>query len=492
MPPLLASKRAWRLLSRTIDPSRSSRFSHSLQQNKHLGLGLRIHANCNLYQGARVAPTFLAKCVDSKRFRSTVPTLPLPDIETRLANLTMAQINAIAALTESVQGLSLSAIAEQYPTAHPEVNPLDIYRVHLSNVLSEIAGAGKDVVYSVIMWTSSLEKGDFQVAVPAMRIKGKKPDVLATEWVDKFPEDDPLFCKPTANGPIMTFFIKTEPLTQAVLPMIRESGDAYGKNRYHGLRDPKDPSQGQKRMIVEFSSPNVAKPFHAGHLRSTIIGAFLANLYEGAGWNVRRINYLGDWGKQYGLLALAYQMYGDEEALRSDPIDHLFKLYVRISAEMEAEKNKIEEERKEGKDVSSQEANSLDEQARGYFKRMSDQDETVLDLWRRLRDLSIARYKLTYARLNIEFDEFSGESQVSETSMAKYAELMEQKKLTKSDGGASLIDFTELVPGKPGKQLGKAVVRKKDGTALYLTRDIGELFGRVSHILNLGRSVTRN
>jgi len=112
--------------------------------------------------------------------------------------------------------------------------------------------------------------------------------------------------------------------------MIRQQAESYGANSLVGLKDQKDPSKGQKRIIVEFSSPNIAKPFHAGHLRSTIIGGFLANLYELTGWDVIRINYLGDWGKQYGLLALGFEKYGNEEALKKDPINHLYELYVQI------------------------------------------------------------------------------------------------------------------------------------------------------------------
>lgn len=260
--------------------------------------------------------------------------------------------------------------------------------------------------------------------------------------------------------------------------MIHHFGAEYGNNKFLGLKDPKDSSKGKKRMIVEFSSPNIAKPFHAGHLRSTIIGGFLANLYQGAGWDVVRINYLGDWGKQYGLLALAFEKYGDEEALNKDPINHLFQLYVRINTEMTAEKEQIEKRKQEGEDVSELEANSLDEQARRYFKKMTDRDPEALAQWKRFRDLSIARYQDTYARLNIHFDEYSGESQVSEEAMDKVGKEMEAKGICKEDKGAMIVNFQELVPGKEGKRLEKPIVKKKDGTALYLTRDISELLGR--------------
>ncbi|RFU77440.1 arginyl-trna synthetase [Trichoderma arundinaceum] len=390
----------------------------------------------------------------------------------------MAQPAGIDQLTALVNGLSLDSIAEKYPQAHPEINPLDLYRAHVSNILAGISGVDSQIIYPAINWTTGLDKGDFVLAVPALRIKGEKPDALATKWAEEFPKDDPLFDKPTTSGPFMSFYLKGSPLSNSLIPLIRNLGEEYGRNRFNGLRDPKDPSQGKKRIIVEFSSPNVAKPFHAGHLRSTIIGSFLANLYEGSGWEVVRMNYLGDWGKQYGLLALAYEKYGNEEALKKDPIDHLFKLYVQINAEMTSEKESIEAQKKEGKDVSELEANSLDEQARRYFKRMTDREEDVLQQWQIFRDLSIARYKETYARLNITFDKYSGESQVSEEAMAKIAIEMEEKGISRVDNGAVLVDFTKLLPGKEGKRLGVTVIRKKDGTALYLTRDICELLGR--------------
>lgn len=409
---------------------------------------------------------------------------------------TMASNAGIEHLSTYVKDLSLADISTKYPNCHPDVNPLDFYRAHLANVLHGITGVDHKIIYPNLQWTSGLDKGDFSLAAPSLRVKGKKPDELAKEWVDKvsrphgrqypslsnysplqFPED-PLFEKPTVQSYFIAFFCKGAPLTQSILPQVRQLGQEYGQNRYLGLRDPSDPSKGKKKIIVEFSSPNIAKPFHAGHLRSTIIGGFLANLYEGAGWDVTRINYLGDWGKQYGLLALSFEKYGDEEALKRDPINHLYELYVRINAELTAEKAAIEEQKKEGKDVADLEANSLDEKARQYFKKMTDRDEAALAQWKRFRDLSILRYKETYARLNIHFDDYSGESQVPEEAMEEVAQQMAERKLTSEDNGALLVNFAELLPGKEGKRLERPIVKKRDGTALYLTRDISELLGR--------------
>ena len=231
-------------------------------------------------------------------------------------------------------------------------------------------------------------------------------------------------------------------------------------------------------MVVEFSSPNIAKPFHAGHLRSTIIGGFLSNLYEGVGWDVVRLNYLGDWGKQYGLLALAFERYGDEAALEADPIQHLFELYVRINGELTAEKEEIERLKERGEDASRILKEGLDEQARRYFKAMCDNDTKAIQTWERFRKLSITKYEKAYARLNIHFDEYSGESKVKPESMADVEKQLEEKGLSESSEGATIIDFSKHVPGKPGKSLGKALLRKRDGTSLYLTRDIGAMFER--------------
>lgn len=295
----------------------------------------------------------------------------------------------------------------------------------------------------------------------------------------QFPESA-LVEKPIAAGPFLQFWFKPGPLTKLVIPMVQTRGPKYGQNPAHGLKDPSDPSKGVKRILVEFSSPNIAKPFHAGHLRSTIIGGFLANLYQGAGWDVVRVNYLGDWGKQYGLLALGFEKYGDEAKLTADPINHLYDIYVKINKDMSDEKEKMEALRAAGDTAAADELNNtgVDERARKYFKMMVDGDESALDQWRRFRDLSILRYKDTYARLNIHFDWYSGESQVPESKMAEAAQTLAEKGIGEDSNGAVIIDFTKHVPGKAGKSLEKPIIRKRDGTALYLTRDISELLER--------------
>ena len=294
----------------------------------------------------------------------------------------------------------------------------------------------------------------------------------------QFPES-PLVHKPSSAGTFLQFFFKVDKLAQILIPLILKRDKTFGQNQYLGLKDPQDESKGRKRIIVEFSSPNIAKPFHAGHLRSTIIGGFLSNLYEGTGWDVIRVNYLGDWGKQYGLLALGFEKYGSEEALKADPIQHLFEIYVKINVDLTAEKAEIKKLEEAGKDASQLKNEGLDEQARRYFKAMTDNDEKALAQWAHFRDLSITRYKETYARLNIHFDDYSGESQVKQEKMDETAEKLAEKGISEESEGAVIIDFTKHVPGKPGKSLERPIIKKKDGTALYLTRDISEMLQRV-------------
>lgn len=262
----------------------------------------------------------------------------------------------------------------------------------------------------------------------------------------------------------------------------------YGTNANIGLRDPNDPSKGKKRVIVEFSSPNIAKPFHAGHLRSTIIGGFLANLHTIMGWEVIKINYLGDWGKQYGLLANGYKLYGNEDELVKDPINHLFDVYVKINKDVGEEEGPIKElkdqiklKKERGEHVADLEKKlealvdvSNDEKARRYFKSMEDGDEEALSLWKRFRDLSIQKYRETYARLNIDFDYYSGESQITAESLSSSYQMMEKAGVSEQSEGAIIIDFSK----HGAKKLGKAIVVRKDGTPLYLTRDIGAILER--------------
>ncbi|KAI0142968.1 arginyl-tRNA synthetase [Xylariaceae sp. FL1272] len=382
-----------------------------------------------------------------------------------------------ARLSARLSSLSLAPL-DEFPNCYPELNPQDIYRSHITSLLHTVTGVDKKIIYNALQWTTSLDKGDMMLAVPALRVKGKPQD-LADKWLADWPES-PLVEKPVAQGPFIPFFFKPAPLTDFLIPAARKLGRAFGNNSANGLKDPTDPSKGKKRILIEFSSPNIAKPFHAGHLRSTIIGGFLANLYTALGWDVVRINYLGDWGKQYGILAVGYEKYGSEEKLTKDPINHLFEIYVRTNKDIAEEKEAADKLKADGKTDEAQTLldNGTDEKARKYFKLMVDGDKDAVALWQRMRDLSIEKYKQTYSRLNIHFDEFSGESQVSEDAMNAAAKKMLDMGIAEESEGALIVDFSKHVPGKAGKALEKPIIRRKDGTALYLTRDISELLNR--------------
>lgn len=389
-------------------------------------------------------------------------------------------------LANVLQKVGLDAVPQQ-PNTYPTLNPFDIFRAHITDLLSQQTGVDKAIIYPTLAWTAKPENGDLQLAVPALRLKRKDLKEFAKEIGDGFPES-PLIEKVIVNGTWVGFFFKPAALTALVVPQILKAGPSYGFNHNLGLKDISNPDSGRKKVIVEFSSPNIAKPFHAGHLRSTIIGGFLANLYEGAGWEVIRMNYLGDWGKQYGVLAVGFDRFGSEQELANNPIGHLYDVYVAISKiskeeeeQLKALKENLTKAGQEGTEKSELEAKiksieteGVDQSARDYFKRMVDGEQKALDIWKKFRDLSIVKYKETYARLNIRYDVYSGESQVKDQSMEDASKIMLEKGVSENSEGAVIVDFQK----KGFKKLGKAIVKKKDGTSLYLTRDIGAVFER--------------
>ncbi|KAK3936176.1 arginyl-tRNA synthetase [Diplogelasinospora grovesii] len=360
-----------------------------------------------------------------------------------------------------------------FPSAFPDLNALDRYRVAIATELARIANVAPNLVYAGLDRASTLDFGDLVFAVPRLRVKGIKPQDLAQKLACELKLEG---VQPAVVDDIyLRFFFSPSTFMSSLLPQILTQGARYGLNPNVGLRDPSDPSAGRKRMIVEFSSPNIAKKFHAGHLRSTIIGGFLANLFQGSGYDVVRMNYLGDWGRQYGLLACGWQKYGSEEEFARDPIDHLFQVYVKINGDFAPEEEAYKAAKARGEDTAHLENQGLLGEAKRYFARMEEGDQDALALWRRFRDISIQRYRETYARLNIHFDEYSGESQVGQETMGKAEEILKEKGVAETDKGAEIIDF-----GKHGaKKLGVAIVRNRNGTSNYLLRDVGAAMQRM-------------
>ncbi|KAH8648316.1 hypothetical protein BGZ60DRAFT_222237 [Tricladium varicosporioides] len=372
---------------------------------------------------------------------------------------------------------SPQVLTSSSPTSHnqttPPNNPIDIFRSHISDLLSKLAGVEAGRIFPALAWTNTLDKGDLILAVPRLQIKGIIASQKATEWAENFPSS-PLVHQPKAIGISLRFDFKSEILPSLVLPTVFSQGRSFGFNDQIGLRDASDASQGRKKIIIEFSSPNIAKEFHVGHLRSTIIGAFLSNLYEGLGWDVTRMNYLGDWGRQFGLLAIAWERYGDEEAFQVDPISHLFEIYVKINVDFKPEDDAYKAARKRGENTSELENQGLLGLAKDYFKRMEAGDPKSLALWRRFREVSIEKYKTTYARLNISFAEYSGESTVKPEVMEEAERVLHEKGISQYDEGATIVDFKN----HGAKKLEVAVIRNRNGTSNYLLRDIGAAIQR--------------
>lgn len=242
------------------------------------------------------------------------------------------------------------------------------------------------------------------------------------------------------NG-YLNIFLKKKETTKMVLETIRTEQSEYGSNK-QGLG---------KTIVIDYSAPNIAKPFGVGHLRSTVIGASLKKICEKNGYKVIGINHLGDWGTQFGKLIYAYKTWGEEEQVKQNPIDELKRLYVKFHEE--AEKNP-----------------ELDNEGRKWFKKLEDQDEEALTLWKWFREESLKEFEETYQLLGIEkFDSYNGESFYNDKMQSVIDEL-EEKNLLSISEGASIVDLGETMP--------PALVKRSDGATLYITRDLSAIFYR--------------
>ncbi|KAI9490906.1 hypothetical protein BDB00DRAFT_960390 [Zychaea mexicana] len=253
----------------------------------------------------------------------------------------------------------------------------------------------------------------------------------------------------TAQDHNLLFKVAPTEFLKQVLQQVHDDKDRYGWAHVEHIPEKTQ----QPTVVIDYSSPNIAKPFHAGHLRSTIHGNFVKRIHQVMGYKVVGINYLGDWGKQYGLLAIGYEQYGDRKKLEKDPIHHLYDVYVKINQEA-----KVNPE--------------IDKQANAYFKRMEQGDSDALKQWRLFRELSIESYADIYKRLGISFEVYSGESQVEEYIPKVHAQLQESGLLTQTADGAYAINLEQY-------NLDNAVVQRGDGTSLYLTRDLATLMMRM-------------
>lgn len=291
-----------------------------------------------------------------------------------------------------------------------------------------------ETIYSLLEKPKSSEMGD--IAFPAFslaKVERKAPQAIAKDIVEKL--DTTGFEKVVATGPYVNFFLDKDAISHQVLTDVIAEKDQYGQLNI-----------GQGRNVtIDMSSPNIAKPFSVGHLRSTVIGDALANIHGKLGFNPIRINHLGDWGKQFGMLIVAYKLWGDKTAVEAAPISELLKLYVRINAEAE-------------------EKPELDEEARQWFKKLEDGDQEALELWQWFRDESLVEFNRIYEKLDVHFDSFNGEAFYND-KMDEGIQILEEKGLLQESKGAQIVDLESY-------NLPPALIRKTDGATLYITRDI--------------------
>ncbi|WP_244985952.1 arginine--tRNA ligase [Anaerosalibacter bizertensis] len=290
-------------------------------------------------------------------------------------------------------------------------------------------------IMSLIEVPPSYEMGDY--AFPCFKLAKifrKAPNLIAEEISNKIQENS-YFEKIENVGPYVNFFIDRAVLAETVLEEIKDEKERYGSSNIG-----KD-----KTVIVEYSSPNIAKPFHIGHIRTTIIGHALYRIYSFLGYDTVAINHLGDYGTQFGKLIVAYKKWGDRSVIEKDPINELLKLYVKFHEEAEKEP-------------------SLDDEARKWFKKLEDGDNEATELWKWMREISLEEFNKVYDMLGIEFDSFTGESFYSD-KMPKVVEELQNKGLLVKSEGADIVDLEPY-------NMPPALIRKSDGSTLYITRDI--------------------
>ena len=320
------------------------------------------------------------------------------------------------------------------------------FRKEVANCISKVVPSlGKEEIENLVEIPPNYDMGDY--AFPCFRLAKefkKAPNLIAEELAEKI--DGGVYFNEIKNvGPYINFFVNTEKLVETVLNSVMEEKEKFGSTNI---------GKGRK-VLVEFSSPNIAKPFHIGHIRSTVIGNSLYKIFRFQGFDSVALNHLGDYGTQFGMLIAAYKKWGDREVIEEDPINELLKLYVRFNKEAEKDE-------------------SLREEARYWFKELEDgNNQEALELWQWMRDISLKEFNIVYDMLNIKFDSYAGESFYSD-KMPKVIEEMEEKGMLKESRGAMIVDLEEY-------NMPPALITKSDGSTLYTTRDIAAAFYRKEH-----------
>lgn len=306
-------------------------------------------------------------------------------------------------------------------------------------LFKNIDGLTLDEVTALIETPPKPEMGDF--AFPCFRLAKtmrKAPAVIANEIKDAIGEVD-FLDDLQVQGAYINFFVNKEAFVKSML--VPALADEFGSSTI---------GDGQA-ICIDYSSPNVAKNFHVGHLRTTIIGNSLYKIYSKLGYKVVRINHLGDWGTQFGKLIVAYKAWGDEETVKKEGVSELMRLYVKFHEE--ADKNP-----------------ELNDEARAWFAKMEKGDEEALKIWQWFKDISLIEYKRTYDLLGIDFDSYNGESFYRDKTAQVVEKIQSANLLTESEG-AKIVDLSEY-------DMAPCLILKNDGSSIYATRDLAAIFYR--------------
>ena len=313
-----------------------------------------------------------------------------------------------------------------------------------SSIAAKVTDLSVEEINDLIEVPPNTDMGDY--AFPCFKLSKvlrKAPNIIASELALNLQKNEYIERIEPLGG-YVNFFINKASFIESVINEVLSKKDTYGKS---------DIGE-NKTVIVEFSSPNIAKPFHIGHIRSTAIGNSLYKIYKATGFNAIRINHLGDYGTQFGKLIVAYKKWGNDDEINNDPIPALLKLYVKFHDEAD-------------KDT------ELDNESRMWFKKLEEGDAEATRLWQWFRDVSLKEFSKVYEMLNIEFDSYAGESFYSD-KMPRAIEIMEQKGMLKESKGASIVDLEEY-------SMPPALIKKSDGSTLYMTRDIAAGIYRKEH-----------
>lgn len=309
------------------------------------------------------------------------------------------------------------------------------FKKEIALKISQLVDMEQDKVLGLIETPPQKNMGDY--AFPCFqlaKVMRKAPNMIAAELATKVQPDNVVEKAEPAGG-YLNFFINKGEYIKETINEVLTLGQQFGSSTIGN----------GKTVLVEFSSPNIAKPFHVGHLYTTVIGSAIEKIYRHLGYSTVKINHLGDWGTQFGKLIVAYKRWGVAEVIEKDPINELLKIYVKFHEE--AEKDPV-----------------LEDEARGYFKKLEDNDPEAVELWQKFRELSLKEFKELYKKLDISFDSFAGESFYGD-KMGEVVQMLREKNLLKDSNGAKIVDLEAF-------NLPPCLILKSDGATIYATRDL--------------------